>query len=150
MLLPCHVVVVPTATRGTCAGDRLPYGQIVTNTHLHRMWAEAAATAEFQRRRTEVDAFNAANRYKKRGLSMMPVCYGINFGCFMDQGAALVMVYIDGSVLVTHGGVEMGQGLHTKMQQVAAQTLGVPVSLIHVEETATDKVSGVRVRHLVP
>ena len=58
----------------------------------------------------------------------------------MNQGGALVHVYIDGSVLVTHGGVEMGQGLHTKMTQIAARAFEVDIATVHVAETATDKV----------
>ena len=59
----------------------------------------------------------------------------------MNQGAALVHIYSDGSVLLSHGGVEMGQGLHTKMMQIAAHAFGIPLSLVHVMETATDKVA---------
>ncbi len=67
--------------------------------------------------------------------------YGINFGApFLSQGAALVIIYSDGSILISHGGVEMGQGLHTKVCQIAAQVLQVPVALVHVDETATDRV----------
>jgi Molybdopterin-binding domain of aldehyde dehydrogenase len=69
-----------------------------------------------ERREKEVVDFNAANRYRKRGLCMMPVKFGISFTVkFMNQGGALVHVYTDGTVLVSHGGTEMGQGLHTKV-----------------------------------
>jgi xanthine dehydrogenase molybdopterin-binding subunit B len=80
-------------------------------------------------------------RYRKRGISVVPTKYGVSFGWkVLNQGAALVHVYMDGSVLVSVGGVEMGQGLHTKLRQIAAQALGMPVSLVHVTETSTDKV----------
>ena len=76
-----------------------------------------------------------ANRYRKRGLD------GINFTAkFLNQAGALVNIYTDGSVLITHGGVEMGQGLHLKVMQVAAHELNVPLSYCHINETATDKV----------
>lgn len=85
--------------------------------------------------------FQRENRYKKRGLSIIPTKYGIAFPVpFYNQGGALVMVYTDGSVLVTCGGVEMGQGIHTKMIQVASRALGIRVEKIHISETATDKV----------
>jgi len=59
----------------------------------------------------------------------------------MNQAGALVLVYLDGTVLLAHGGVEMGQGLHTKMIQVVSGGLGVPADLVHVRETSTDKVA---------
>ncbi|KAF2366370.1 Aldehyde oxidase/xanthine dehydrogenase molybdopterin binding [Trinorchestia longiramus] len=79
--------------------------------------------------------------YRKRGIAIVPTKFGISFtATLLNQAGALVMVYKDGSVLLTHGGTEMGQGLHTKMIQVAAKTLGVPMDLIHISETASDKV----------
>lgn len=72
---------------------------------------------------------------------MVPTKYGISFGvAFLNQGAALVLVYTDGSVLVHHGGVEMGQGIHTKMLQIASQALEIPIANIHVVDTSVDKV----------
>lgn len=71
----------------------------------------------------------------------MPSCFGIAFtALFLNQAGALLHVYVDGSVLLSHGGTEMGQGLHTKMIQVASRALGVEASKIHITETATDKV----------
>lgn len=70
--------------------------------------------------------------------------YGIAFSgssVFLNQAGALVLIYEDGSVLLAHGGVEMGQGLHTKMIQVASKSLGIPADLIHIRETSTDKVA---------
>ena len=65
--------------------------------------------------------FDRENRYKKRGVSTIPVKFGISFGLLkLNQGSALVLIYTDGSVLISHGGTEMGQGLHTKMIQVRA------------------------------
>lgn len=85
-----------------------------------------------------------ANRWKKRGISAIPTMYGIGFSggsLFLNQAGALLLVYVDGSVLLAHGGVEMGQGLHTKMIQVASRALGIPAESIHVKETSTDKVA---------
>lgn len=84
------------------------------------------------------------NRWKKRGVAAVPTVYGIGFAggsAFLNQAGALVLVYADGSVLLAHGGVEMGQGLHTKMIQVAGRALGVPAGLVHVRDTGTDKVA---------
>lgn len=67
-------------------------------------------------------------------------CRSCRLTAFYNQGAALVHVYTDGSVLVTHGGVEVGQGLHTKMAQVAARSFGIPMSKIHLTETSTNTV----------
>lgn len=89
-----------------------------------------------------VDAFNASHRWKKRGLSIIPTKYGISYtALFLNQAGALVHVYQDGSVLVAHGGTEMGQGLHTKMTMVAAEALGVPMEDVHISETATNTVA---------
>lgn len=84
------------------------------------------------------------NRWKKRGIAAVPTMYGISFsggGTFLNQAGALLLIYLDGSVLLAHGGVEIGQGLHTKMIQVASRSLGIPVELIHIKETSTDKVA---------
>lgn len=83
-------------------------------------------------------------RFRKRGICVLPTKFGIAFTVvFLNQGGALVHIYTDGSVLVTHGGVEMGQGLHTKVAQIAAQRLGVPLDRVFISETSTDKVCGV-------
>jgi len=86
------------------------------------------------------------NRWKKRGIAAVPTMYGIGFSGgskFLNQAGALVLIYVDGSVLLAHGGIEMGQGLHTKMIQVTSRALGIPAELIHVKETSTDKVANV-------
>lgn len=81
------------------------------------------------------------NRWKKRGISIVPTKFGIAFtALFLNQAGALIHVYTDGSVLLSHGGTEMGQGLHTKMIQVASTVLEIPHTKIHISETATDKV----------
>ena len=97
--------------------------------------------SEFARRQAEVAAFNAAHPDTKRGLAITPVKFGISFNLTaFNQAGALVHVYKDGSVLINHGGTEMGQGLHTKMIQVAATALGVPMSTVRLAPTRTDKV----------
>ncbi|XP_048444791.1 xanthine dehydrogenase 1-like isoform X2 [Pyrus x bretschneideri] len=91
--------------------------------------------------RFEVDQFNIQNRWRKRGIAMVPTKFGIAFTLkLMNQAGALVHVYTDGTVLVTQGGVEMGQGLHTKVAQVAASAFNIPLSSVFISETSTDKV----------
>ena len=83
-----------------------------------------------------------ANKWLKRGVAMVPTKYGIAFGLkYLNQAGALLHVYTDGSVLLTHGGIEIGQGLHTKMIQVCAHCLGVPVEKVHIMDTSTTTVA---------
>ncbi|WP_299057000.1 molybdopterin cofactor-binding domain-containing protein [uncultured Nocardioides sp.] len=123
-------------------GQDTPYGQPVKQPErLHRAWTTLSSEADLDARRAEVAAFNAAHPHAKRGLATTPVKFGISFNLTaFNQAGALVHVYKDGSVLVNHGGTEMGQGLHTKMLQVAATALGVPLSRVRLAPTRTDKV----------
>jgi xanthine dehydrogenase large subunit len=104
-------------------------------------WDQVLATADVATRQAEIAAFNAAHPHTKRALALTPVKFGISFNfTAYNQAGALVHVYKDGSVLVNHGGTEMGQGLHTKMLQVAATALGVPLERVRLAPTRTDKV----------
>ena len=99
------------------------------------------ASSDFDARRARIAAFNAEHEDVKRGLAITPVKFGISFTLTAyNQAGALVHVYKDGSVLVNHGGTEMGQGLHTKMLQVAATALGLPMEAVRLAPTRTDKV----------
>lgn len=124
------------------AGQSTPYGQPVR--HPERavaVWDQVVATADLESRWREIAEYNAAHQHTKRGLAITPVKFGISFNLTaFNQAGALVHVYKDGSVLINHGGTEMGQGLHTKMLQVAATTLGVPLSRVRLAPTRTDKV----------
>ncbi len=123
-------------------GQDTPYGQPVRHAHrLAAAWDQVAATADLEARRAEIAVFNAGHPHLKRGLAVTPVKFGISFNfTAFNQAGALVHVYKDGSVLVNHGGTEMGQGLHTKMLQVAATALGVPLHRVRLAPTRTDKV----------
>lgn len=123
-------------------GQTTPYGQPVRHAErLLRIWQAVEESAEVSRRQREIAQFNAAHRHTKRGLAITPVKFGISFNLTaFNQAGALVHVYKDGSVLVNHGGTEMGQGLHTKMLQVAATALGVPLAGVRLAPTRTDKV----------
>jgi xanthine dehydrogenase large subunit len=124
------------------AGQTTPYGQPVKDAdRLGTVWDTLLERSEFAARQSEMLAFNAAHPHRKRGLAVTPVKFGISFNfTSYNQAGALVHVYKDGSVLINHGGTEMGQGLHTKMIQVAATALGVPMSTVRLAPTRTDKV----------
>ncbi|KAL7297372.1 hypothetical protein TKK_0009757 [Trichogramma kaykai] len=122
-------------------GDITHYNQKLVNCTMKRCWDECLAFSNYKERLEEIKIYNKENRYKKRGLSVIPTKFGIAFETlFLNQGGALVHIYKDGSVLLTHGGIEMGQGVHTKMIQVASRVLKVDPKKIHISETSTDKV----------
>ncbi len=125
------------------AGDLTHFNQIVDPTIcIGEMYASLMKSCDYENRRKEVARFNAENKYRKRGLSLIPTVFGMSFTAkFMNQAGALVHCYLDGSIQVHHGGTEMGQGLHTKIAQVAAHAFGIELSQVSVIETATDKVS---------
>ncbi|MEZ4462753.1 MAG: molybdopterin cofactor-binding domain-containing protein [bacterium] len=123
-------------------GDVLSYGQTAERCHAKRAWDEAVEGFEFAKMREEADAFNAANALHKKGLAIMPICFGIAFTkTFLNQASALVHVYGDGSVSVSTGGVEMGQGVNSKMIDIAARIFGISVSKIRVESTNTTRIA---------
>ncbi|XP_011496328.1 PREDICTED: xanthine dehydrogenase [Ceratosolen solmsi marchali] len=122
-------------------GDVTHYQQKLENCTLRQCWTECLASANYKERIEKVEKFNREHRFRKRGFAVVPTKFGISFTTlFLNQSAALIHIYTDGSVLVSHGGVEMGQGLHTKMIQVASRILKVNPDKIHVSETAVDKV----------
>jgi xanthine dehydrogenase large subunit len=124
------------------AGDTTHYGQPVKDAQrITRIWSELKETSDFSARSAEIERFNAAHPHEKRALAITPVKFGISFTTtFFNQAGALVIIYKDGSVQVNHGGTEMGQGLHTKMLQVAADALGVPLPSLRIMATRTDKI----------
>ncbi|WP_206479118.1 MULTISPECIES: xanthine dehydrogenase molybdopterin binding subunit [Kocuria] len=123
-------------------GQATPYGQPVRHAErLAAIWNELHRRADITERRREIEEFNATHPDTKRALAVTPVKFGISFNLTaFNQAGALVHVYRDGSVLINHGGTEMGQGLHTKMRQVAATALGVPLETVRLAPTRTDKV----------
>lgn len=121
-------------------GDITHYNQLLDDCNAERCFQEVAESSDLEKRQKEVEEFNKQNRWKKRGISLTNTMFGVGFPNFLMQAHALVNIYTDGTVLITHGGVEMGQGLHTKMIQVASRALQIPCELIHIQETASDKV----------
>ncbi|KPC64689.1 xanthine dehydrogenase molybdopterin binding subunit [Streptomyces chattanoogensis] len=123
-------------------GQSTPYGQpVVRPERISAVWQQVQDNAGVADRKREIDAFNAAHPNTKRALAVTGLKFGISFNLTaFNQGGALVLIYKDGSVLINHGGTEMGQGLHTKMLQVAATTLGIPLHKVRLAPTRTDKV----------
>src|SRR5215471_18590115 len=123
-------------------GDTTHYGQTVKDAgRIAAIWSQLKDSSEFDRRRRGIQRFNEAHTHQKRGIAITPVKFGISFtATFFNQGGALVLIYRDGSVQVNHGGTEMGQGLHTKIRQIAAESLGISMEQIRVMPTRTDKV----------
>jgi xanthine dehydrogenase large subunit len=118
-----------------------PYGQTVDDPRAERIHDALVARADYLRRRAEIEAFNATARHRKRGIGLVPVKFGISFtNAMLNQAGALVHVYTDGSVQLTHGGVEMGQGLHTKVIAVVCDQLGVTPGRVRVPSTSTGAV----------
>nr|MBP6777309.1 xanthine dehydrogenase molybdopterin binding subunit [Piscinibacter sp.] len=127
---------------GQTANNVTPYTQVVEDNIIHELVAELEATSDYRARRAEIAAFNAKSPVLKRGLALTPVKFGISFNVkHFNQAGALVHVYNDGSILVNHGGTEMGQGLNTKVAQVVAHELGVGFEHVRVTATDTQKVA---------
>ena len=123
-------------------GDALtPYHMPVTDSVIGRLVDELERSSDYRARVEAIDRWNEASPIVKRGIALTPVKFGISFTTsHLNQAGALVQVYKDGSVLLNHGGTEMGQGLHVKVAQVVAHELGLPLEAVRVTATRTDKV----------
>lgn len=123
-------------------GDAFHYGQLAEGCEAQPCWADAEQRYNLPQLQQEVDEFNRNNALKKKGLAAMPICFGISFTKkWMNQARALVHLYTDGSVGVSTGAVEMGQGVNTKMVQVAARCLSVHPDRIKIETTNTTRIA---------
>ncbi len=119
-----------------------PYGQTVEDNVMPELSAQLEQSSNYQQRRKDIQAFNQNSPVLRKGLAMTPLKFGISFNLVhFNQAGALVHIYTDGSVLVNHGGTEMGQGLHTKVAQVVARELGISVDRIRATATDTSKVA---------
>ncbi|PNY28942.1 Xanthine dehydrogenase [Tolypocladium capitatum] len=117
------------------------FNQMIEDWHVPLMYRQVQDESFYADRRAMVDQFNDKHKWRKRGLALIPTKFGISFtALFLNQAGALVHIYHDGSILVAHGGTEMGQGLHTKLTQIAAQALSVPLDNVFISETATNTV----------
>ena len=123
------------------AGVQTPYGQTVDDSPALALIEQLEASSNYRARRAAVLDWNAKNRWLKRGIALTPVKFGISFtATHLNQAGALVHVYTDGSVMLNHGGTEMGQGLYVKVAQVVADVFGIGLDRVKITATATDKV----------
>ncbi len=128
-------------THTTATTHTTHYGQEIQHVRVQTLWQELLASSQFAERQSEIENFNRNHIHTKRGLAITPVKFGISFTTtFLNQAGALLLIYADGSLQLNHGGTEMGQGLHTKMQHIAAQIFGLERADIRIMPTRTDKV----------
>ena len=122
--------------------DPFPYGQLAEGNEAKQCWDQAVDRYQLITSQKEVDAYNADNQHYKKGIALMPVCFGISFtNTMMNQARALVHVYHDGSIGISTGAVEMGQGVNTKLLQVAAKLFSVHPNRVKIETTNTTRVA---------
>ena len=126
---------------GTDTDNVTPYHQVVEDNIIHRVVDELEASSDYQVRRKAVLDFNKASTVLKKGIALTPVKFGISFtATWYNQAGALVHVYKDGSIHLSHGGTEMGQGLYIKVAQVVADAFGVNLDTVKIMATSTGKV----------
>jgi xanthine dehydrogenase large subunit len=117
-----------------------PYGQEVKNNLLPEIFETLAGTSDYKKRLAEVEVFNKQSPTRLKGIAMTAVKFGISFTTkFLNQGNALVSVYTDGTVQVSTGATEMGQGVNTKIRQIVADEFGVGIDRVLVMTTSTEK-----------
>jgi xanthine dehydrogenase/oxidase len=116
-------------------GDATPFGQALSYCYMREVWDHLEKVSRFEEKKAEVERFNAENKWRKRGIAMIPVKYGSGYNLVMlEQASAIVSIYAaDGTILIKQAGVDMGQGSLTQVVQVAAYILNVPMSLIRIE-----------------
>lgn len=123
-------------------GDEISFGQIMTQVNANKAWDDCMATYGYTERQKQVADFNASNDRFKKGLAVQPICFGISFtNTMMNHARALVHIYYDGSVVVSTGAVEMGQGVNTKMVQIVTSIFGIHASRVRIESTNTLRVA---------
>ncbi len=123
-------------------GDELSYGQILQQVEAQNAWETCMRSYDYESQKKRVEEFNANNTRFKKGLAIQPICFGISFtNTMMNHARALVHIYHDGSVVVSTGAVEMGQGVNTKMLQIVVETFGIKPSKVRIESTNTLRVA---------
>lgn len=117
------------------------YGMKIEDNVINEIFSKLEKKSNYKKRYLEIKKFNQKNKYKKRGIAITPVKFGISFTTIhLNQAGALVHIYTDGSVHLNHGGIEMGQGTHTKIAQLVANSLGLAYDKVHISSTNTSKV----------
>ncbi|NBB80669.1 MAG: molybdopterin-dependent oxidoreductase [Verrucomicrobia bacterium] len=120
------------------------YGQKLEESNMRRTWDEAMEHYDLEATKERIARFNAENTYKKKGYAIMPVCFGISFTkTFLNQGSSLVHVYTDGSVSVTTGGIEMGQGVSSNMVAICARVFGISSDRVRWNSTNTTRIANI-------
>ena len=123
-------------------GDYFYYGQRAERVNARKTWDKAENIYEFNNKLKDVEKFNTENKILKKGIAVMPLCFGISFtSSFLNQASALVHIYTDGSVGISTAAVEMGQGVNEKIKQVAAKVLSVSADRIKIETTNTTRIA---------
>ncbi|MBX7042377.1 MAG: molybdopterin-dependent oxidoreductase [Ignavibacteria bacterium] len=123
-------------------GDEMPYGQVMQETHATDSWAEAERRYSLSEVKNRVAEFNSHSDTHKKGFAVQPICFGISFtNTMMNHARALVHIYKDGSVVVSTGAVEMGQGVNTKLLQVASAEFGISHERVKIESTNTLRIA---------
>lgn len=125
-------------------GEHTPFFQkIDEDWHIPMLLHQLNRSADYDRRKAAVNDFNSKNRWRKRGICLVPSKFGLSFATalHLNQAGAYIKIYHDGSVLLHHGGTEMGQGLYTKMCQIAAQELGTPLDAIYTQDSQTYQIA---------
>ncbi len=123
-------------------GDEFPYGQIAEGVVLNKLWSDLDSKFDLKAVENRIHNFNQENTYSKKGFSLMPIAFGISFTKTpMNQARALVHIYSDGTVGISTGAVEMGQGVNTKMLQIAASSFGIHPNKVKLETTNTTRVA---------
>lgn len=120
-------------------GDTTPYGQVLSYCRMREVWAYLKKVSDHGNKKQEVEEYNRTHRWRKRGIHLQPLKFGFGYNLVsLEQAAAVVGVYSgDGSVIIHQGGVDMGQGLTTKLAQIAAYVLNLPMEMIHIERPRT-------------
>lgn len=125
--------------------DVTHFGQKLDFCNIRTIWDDLYKSSDFERRQKEVEKFNKENRWKKRGITMVPQKHGIGFteprGSLNASSAVVTVNMADGTVFIYQGGVEMGQGLYTKLAQLAANTLGIPIEYIRIGGNNTNAIA---------
>ena len=117
------------------------YGMKIEDNVIHEIFERLIKKSNYKKRYNKIREFNSKNNFKKKGLAITPVKFGISFTTIhLNQAGALVHIYTDGSIYLNHGGIEMGQGTHTKIAQLVAHSFGLPYEKIQISSTNTSKV----------
>jgi xanthine dehydrogenase large subunit len=123
-------------------GDELSYGQILQQVEAHHTWDSCMKEYDYSAQMERVQKFNETNSRYKKGVAIQPICFGISFtNTMMNHARALVHIYHDGSVVVSTGAVEMGQGVNTKLVQIVVEIFGIQASKVRIESTNTLRVA---------